>query len=323
MRRGGFFCTALHKNIESDASGSRGAALLFPKLDILTNIIMKKLTRLGFLGIALSPFTHAANLSLLVSGGISNFDTAVGASSRSDVPISGLRSGESLVGLDYRPATGVTYGISSASNIYTVNTLTGVTSQLGSSLSPVLMGSAFGFDYNPAFMGGQFARIISDTDNNVVIDGTNGGYLGGPKTNVFYAAGDPNEGANPNINHIACTNSVFGATSTQQFGIDTDLDLLTTVANNAGTLVSVGGLGIDASSAGGFDIDGASGDAFAAFVNPDGITSTLYQIDLENGSATSLFSFAGTAEGLTSVPEPSSALLTGLAGLAMLARRKR
>ncbi len=100
------------------------------------------------------------------------------------------------------------------------------------------------------------------------------------------------------------------------------MDLLTTVANNAGTLVSVGGLGIDASSAGGFDIDGASGDAFAAFVNPDGITSTLYQIDLENGSATSLFSFAGTAEGLTSFPEPSSALLMGLAGLAMLARRK-
>ncbi len=176
------------KKIELDASGSRRAAL--------------------------SPLTQAANLSLLVSGGISNLDTAVGASSRSDVPISGLGAGESLVDLDYRPATGVTYGISSASNIYTVNTLTGVTSQLGSGLSPVLMGSSFGFDYNPAFMGGQFARIISDTDNNVVIDGTNGGYLGGTKTNVFYAAGDPNEGASPNINHIAYTNSVFGATST-------------------------------------------------------------------------------------------------------------
>lgn len=279
--------------------------------------------------LALASVALSANIVVLVPGSngpgqLSRFDTAIGEASRSDVPLSGLAPGESLVGIDYRPATGVTYGISNNSNVYTVNTSSGVATQLASTLSPALSGNTFGFDYNPAFMGGQFARIISNLDNNRVIDGDNGGYLGdAEKTAVFYDIGDPNEGIDPNINHIAYTNSVFGATSTQQYGIDSSLDILTTVANNAGTLATVGGLGIDASELGGFDIDGATGDAFAAFENADGLSSTLYQIDLGTGAASPLFTFQGGALGLTSIPEPSSLLLTGLASLGLLARRRR
>ena len=283
------------------------------------------------LGVLLAPVAFSANISILVPGTagsstISNFDTAIGASSRSDVPVTGLGASEFLVGIDYRPANGVVYGISNNSNIYTLNTMTGAASQLGSTLSPTLTGATFGFDFNPVLGGGQFARIISNLDNNRVVDSVNGGYLGDvEKTAVFYAAGDANEGVDPNINHIAYTNSIFGATATQQYGIDTGLDILTTVANNAGTLTTVGGLGIDASELGGFDILGSTGEAFAAFENAGGLTSSLYQIDLATGTATELFSFDGGVLGLTAspVPEPSSTLLVGLAGLGLLARRKR
>jgi len=287
---------------------------------------MKQHILAATLGTAVTALSSAANLSVLVSSGtgLSNFDTAVGVASRNDVSISGLASGDSLVGIDYRPATGVTYGISSNSNIYTINTVTGAASQLGGTLSPTFNGSTFGFDYNPAFMGGQFARVISNLDNNRVIDGNAGGYLGTvEKTAVFYAMGDPNAGVNPDINHIAYNNSVFGSTTTQQFGIDTDLDILTTVANNAGTLATIGGLGVDASDLGGFDVDGASGRGFAAFQDVGGLTSTIYEIDFGTGAATSLFSFTGGAVGLTTVPEPSSTLLISLAGLGLIGRRKR
>jgi len=290
---------------------------------------MKKNLIISLSSLALTPLAFSANIFVLAPGGagsniLSSFDTAVGASSRTNVPVSGLAPGESLVGLDYRPANGVTYGISNTNNIYTVNTNSGSLTQLGATLSPGLSGTNFGFDFNPAFMGGQFARIISNTDNNRVVDGDNGGYLGTvEKTGVFYGSGDLNEGNDPAINHIAYTNSLFGATSTQQFGIDSDLNILTTVANNAGTLATVGGLGVNASAIGGFDIDGATGEAFAVFGNPGGLTSTVYSIDLGNGSASELFTFQGGAFGLTSVPEPSSMLLTGLASLIFLGRRKR
>ena len=41
------------------------------------------------------------------------------------VPVTGLQAGESLVGIDVRPANQVVYGIGSSSRIYTINPLTG------------------------------------------------------------------------------------------------------------------------------------------------------------------------------------------------------
>jgi len=233
--------------------------------------------------------------------------------------VTGLNSGETLVSLDYRPASDQVYAIGTGTTVYTIDKNTGGATVVGN-YSNAVPGSSFGFDFNPAFMSGTFARIISDTDDNRVISGASGAYLGTDKTDVFYATGDLNVGANPSINHIAYTNSVVGSGSTQQYGIDTDLDILVTVANNAGTLATVGNLGINAGSIGGFDIDGASGMAFAAFLGTG--SSDLFSIDLATGSATSIGNIAGDVIGLTAVPEPSSVLL-GLAGLGMLARRKR
>ena len=289
----------------------------------------KVLTTTAALALASPAFSANINLMVLTSDGggntqLSFFDPDLGASSRMDMPFTGLAPGESILSLDQRPATGAVYAITNFDNIHTFYPNTPNLVQLGGTLAPGLAGSSFGFDFNPAFMGGQFARIISDTDNNRVVDGDNGGYLGTvEKTALFYALGDLNEGENPRVNHIAYTNSVFGATSTQQYGIDTEINALVTVANNAGTLETIGGLGINARTDGGFDIDGGSGRAFFATPDPGGLTSTLYEINLGSGAASELFSFDGRALSLTAVPEPSSVLLTGLAGLAFLARRRR
>lgn len=275
--------------------------------------------------LALGTPAHAANLIALLDGGIGNyllgsFDSG-NLAAQTNTPITNLNSGESLIGLDYRPATGAVYAVGTSANVYTINTTTGIATGIGSFSSPV-PGTQFGFDFNPAFMSGTFARIISDLNDNRVISGEDGSYLGADKTDVFYIVGDANEGTNPNISHIAYSNSVFGATATQQYGIDTGLNVLTTVNNNAGELATIGSLGVNASGAGGFDIDGASGVAFAGFQASPGI-STIYTIDLMTGAATSQGNIAGDIIGLTAVPEPSTSLLAALAGLGLAFRRRR
>ena len=251
--------------------------------------------------------------------------------------VSGLDGGEFLLDIDYRPGTGDVYAISSADNVYIIDQNDFSASLVGNFAPPSLRGTSFAFDFNNAFDGGsgdpddvgRFARIISNTDDNVVIDGDTGLYLGGPKTDAFYAAGDVNEGADPNVVGIAYTNAVPGADSTQQFGIDLNTGALVTVANNAGTLETVGSLGLSAQSTftneAALDISGATGTAFAV-LEPAGGVSELYVVDLDSGAASSVGLFDGndTIRSLTvvPVPEPTSLALLGVAGLGLVRRRR-
>ncbi|MEM8874637.1 MAG: DUF4394 domain-containing protein [Planctomycetota bacterium] len=271
---------------------------------------------------------------LTTQNSIAIIDSTAPSNSVSGGTITGLAQNEILQMIDYRAATGEIYVIGNQSNIYTVDPGTFVATQVGSTLSTPLAGTSFAFDFNPAFDGGsgdptdigRFARIISDTDNNRVIDGNTGMYLGSvEKTPVFYAAGDVNEGADPNIVGIAYTNSVPGASSTQQYGIDRATGSVVTVANNAGTLVTIGDgvLPVPTTNEAGLDISGASGIAYA--VLQTGPNSNLFTVDLGDGSFTLVGEFASgdLIRDLTVVPipEPASVGLLALGGLALRRRR--
>ena len=73
-----------------------------------------------------------------------------------------------------------------------------------------------------------------------------------------YAATDPHAGANPNVVGSAYTNSFNGSRATVLYDIDSNLDILT-IQNppNAGTLYTVGSLGVDTTDNVGFDVSGA------------------------------------------------------------------
>ena len=261
-------------------------------------------------------------------------------------PIVGLEAGDNLVGIDFRSGNGQLYAIGSANNVYTLDLTTFAPSLVGNFADGInddpanvggLSGNQFAFDFNPALTTageptGSFARIISDTDVNRVISGNTGEYLGAQKTDVFYDTGDVNDGADPNIQGIAYTNSDFRPTSTQQYGLDLDQNALVTVANNAGTLATVGGFGNIFEGEAGFDISGVTEVAYATFDSGPGLTGTgdsqLYTIDLGTGAATLVGGF-GANNNIRSlavvgaaVPEPGSASLLAL-GLAALAGRRR
>lgn len=234
-----------------------------------------------------------------------------------------------LDGIDFRPADGQLYGYGLTGNrIVTINLNTAATT--AASVPGVLSNSDdLGIDFNPV---ADRLRLVNVNEQNLRIV---------PSTGVVttdgllaYGAGDANFGGNPAINEAAYTNSDNNpATGTSLFYIDYGRDILvTTLDPNAGSLQTVGPLGVDTSAFTGFDIlsNGVGGNsAYALLTAASGIAS-LYSVNLNTGAATSIGVISQTAGQrpfslaiVQPVPEPGT-LLFGLAlAVACLTRQRR
>ncbi|CAG5068163.1 hypothetical protein DYBT9623_00892 [Dyadobacter sp. CECT 9623] len=199
--------------------------------------------------------------------------------------VTGLQSDEVLAGIDFRPATGQLYAISSLSNLYHVNIKTGdqegKATRIG--MDPIatkLNGSSIGFDFNPTV---DKIRVVSNTGQNLRLN---------PETGAVLMGDSPLNGpASPKVGAVAYTNSRAGVTAapgvgTTLYDIDAEANMLY-IQNppNPGALVPVGSLGLDITEVGGFDI---SPDMNAADVFP--IASVKFEnkweldfVDLKTG----------------------------------------
>ncbi|MGH7537925.1 MAG: DUF4394 domain-containing protein [Gemmatimonadales bacterium] len=198
--------------------------------------------------------------------------------------ITGLQAAERVVGIDFRPADGKLYAVGTSSRIYVVDTTSGVATAVGTvPFTPVLLGTAFGIDFNPVV---DRLRAVSDTDQNLRLDPVTGG-VAGVDTALAYAAGDPGLGVNPSVVAVAYTNSVPGAATTTLYGIDAGRAVLVTLASpNGGQLTTVGSLGVSTSRFVGFDIAGATGIGYVTLVPPAATTSRFYVVNLGTGGVT-------------------------------------
>lgn len=296
----------------------------------MKNSRIKWLTRSAFgcLGaVALAATVAAPASAELIYGVTSNnflisFDSNDTDDLLSGSVIRGLENNETIQGIDFRPATGELYGIGSFSNLYTLDIATGHAALVGSGFTPWLNGSGFGFDFDPTL---DHIRNVSNADQNLVLNPGNG--TAAVATNLFYAPGDPNAGENPNIVHAAYTNSFAGATATQLYGIDSGLDVLVIQDTSTGSLQTVGSLGQDITTIGGFDISGTSGLAYIAYqdaaLSPG--RSTFAVLDLATGQILSGSEIAGgqLVTAITVVPEPTTLLTLALPATLALLRRRR
>lgn len=236
--------------------------------------------------------------------------------------ISGLQANEQILGIDFRPADNQIFAVGSSNRLYTID-MNGTATQVGPVFDVPLDGSAFAYDFNPTI---DRSRIDTNSNNNYVVNPNDG--LITQVNDVFYPDGDENFGVDPNVVHLGYTNSFDGATTTQLFGIDSGLDILVTQANSAGTLGSVGELGVDITEVGGFDISGISDIAFGAFQGANSSVSQFYTIDLDTGAATYVGEIGGgtliTALTIQAVPEPAAfGILVPAICLVLGRRRKR
>jgi hypothetical protein len=200
---------------------------------------------------------------------------------RSSVPISGLQMGETLLGIDFRPANGMLYGLGSTSRLYRIAP-NGAATAVGGQFNPMLNGTDFGFDFNPTV---DRIRIVSNTGQNLRVN---------PDTGAVIVDGMLNNGAMPpaiisGITAAAYTNpDIDPTTGTTLYDIDSNTDMLVIQSNpNAGTLTPVGPLGFNAGNVAGFDLGLNFGTAayfgLAAIQTESG--TNLYSIDLATGRA--------------------------------------
>lgn len=272
--------------------------------------------------------------ALTNTNGLVQFDTATPANVVLAIDhIGGLVANDDLIGIDFRPGDGQLYGVGTgggaagSARVYVINPVTGQAT-LVSTMDTSLNGSRYGFDFNPV---ADRLRIVSNANQNLRVNVSTGVTF--TDTPVSFASGDLFAGQDPNIVGSAYTNNFAGATTTTLYGIDSVRNALV-IQNppNAGTLTTVGLLGVDASQLVGFDIftDLSSGanTGYAVLQNVAEGISRFYAIDLTTGQATQVgLEMGDLLDGLAIVvPEPSTTALLSLAALAgaiRLIRRRR
>jgi hypothetical protein len=236
--------------------------------------------------------------------------------------IMGLPMGESLTGLDVRPATGVLYTVGTSGTLYSLTPGAGGYMAMAQPMLSVMPGGQpYGFDFNPVpdrlrlvNAAGQNLRINTDTGATIA-DGMISSDTGMP---MLVAA--------------AYTNNRPGATTTTLYALDAATDQLLRSTNpNAGTYTGTNlmgmpfgplGFAFTTDNAVGFDISGRTGTAFA------NIDSLLWTIDLATGAGTALgIVGAGPLRSIATtgvVPEPGTwALLVAGFGLMGASIRRR
>jgi hypothetical protein len=201
-----------------------------------------------------APFSAPAGRVFATTAGneLIGFDAGSASTILSRVAISGLAAGERLVGIDFRPANNLLYGLGSSSQLYIIDAPTGLATRVGPPLTTPLAGSEFGFDFNPTV---DRIRVVSDSGQNLRLHPDTGGVaaVDGP---LAYATTDPNAGRTPRVVGAAYTNPDNNpATGTTLFVLDAGLDVgVVQDPPNAGVLNTFQALGADAGEVLGFDI---------------------------------------------------------------------
>jgi len=212
------------------------------------------------------------------------FKTATPNTLDANVAITGLASGERLLGIDIRPKDGLLYGISSTARLVTIDPATGaatvkttLAADAADTTAPytAIAGTAFAVDFNPV---ADRLRVIGNTGQSLRIN---------VDTGATTTDGAINGSGTPVVTAAAYTNSFAGTTATQLFDIDTaSASLALQNPPNDGTLVSVGLLNLAVAGDAAFDIaGGANGLALAALRTSATGPSSLYKIDLATGAA--------------------------------------
>ena len=257
------------------------------------------------IALAIAPPTQPALTGQLLyavaAGNLVSFDSGNPGNIRSAVNFGGgLAAGQTVVGIDFRPATGQLYALgynaalsSGNATVYAVSLATGALTAAGPAVTLALGTAAdrVGFDFNPTV---DRIRVVSTAGANYRLNPNDG--------SLAATDGSLNPGPAA-VSGAAYTNSSSNANSTVLYDYDAAAgQLYQQSPPNNGTLVAVGGAsGVTSADGAAFDIFNPRGTtANAAFlaVAPGGTAGqpnydNLYTVDLTAGTVAP----SGTATG--------------------------
>ncbi|GAB4122194.1 MAG: DUF4394 domain-containing protein [Rubrivivax sp.] len=218
-------------------------------------------------------------------------------------PLTGLRTGERLLGIDYRVAKGQLYALGASGQLYRIDPAAAVATPVGPGVALPAGGREWGFDFNPTVDrirvvsdNGLNLRLHPDTGAVVAIDGPLAYDDGRPGAVVAagytYNAKDDKLTTNYALDGAAGTlvhqGSLEGATPV--------------VSPNTGRLTTVGPLGLGPFQQATLDISDVRNAAYAAI--RQGERTRWVRIDLATGRATVIGTVAVDAPLVGAAIEP-------------------
>ena len=201
-----------------------------------------------FIDLTLPPVIAGRTVYGLTSNAyLMSFDSDNPATVRSHLAISGITAGQTIVGLDSRPATGQLYAMgynatTGECQLYTINPTTAAATILNATPTILATGmTQVSFDFNPTV---DRIRVTAANGNNYRLHPVTGA-IAATDVSLAYAVGDLHTGAVPAIAAGAYTNSYIGSSATQLFNYDITQNSITLQdPPNNGTLNTRGVSGI-------------------------------------------------------------------------------
>jgi hypothetical protein len=254
-------------------------------------MVRRRLDCIGFIMVVLAcllgfPSPADAILTVVTNGTVlTRFESSL-PGNVTTVTITGMQTGEKLIGIDFRPSNGLLYGVGTTNRLYILNYLTGATRQVGPAggFTLPVTSTAFGLDIDPT---ADVLRFVTNDDGNGRIDLDTGMKVGDGLD------GGISEGSAVSIPAIGYKNNFQDASTTTLFGINTVEGTLVTIGRrnsaapdfNTGFVQDVGSLGLGANLSPliGFDIAPLNNGTLAS-ITVSG-ESRLYIINLANGVA--------------------------------------
>ena len=249
----------------------------------------------------------AAVVSLCVPASASAAEQLVGLTAdnqlllfRSDSPsnlqgavtVTGLATGETLLGLGYQDALGRIYALGSTNRLYVVNPITGAALPVSTlPFSPPLNGDSFAFAVDNST---NLARSYSSSGQNLTVSILTG-QGAGTAASYAYDPADPGTGTTPVLSALAYSAPPAGSQGLAGlYAIDAARSAFVTAPTQQALIRTIGELGVRVAGPAGLVLTKA-GTALAALRTSAEGNPQLYNLDISTGKATPISSSAERA----------------------------